>query len=161
MPSGTTKWSKCVLYSIVTYSLNTTQSFSDLQDLVPRHQVWTGLGFTNWPIQQKYFSNIKENTTQTKITFTLMPKGIKIDKQVDNLLSLNVSWSWALIVKLFVSWQIAVPFSQLYLRDVNFLRPRKYSLTSPYGHLYNTDTSLLRTVPLVPEMPKIIHSLPL
>ena len=37
----------------------------------------------------------------------------------------------------------------------------KYSLTSPYGHLYNTDTSLLRTVPLVPEIPKIIHSLPL
>ena len=31
----------------------------------------------------------------------------------------------------------------------------------PYGHLYNTDTSLLRTVHLVPEMPKIIHSLPL
>ena len=37
----------------------------------------------------------------------------------------------------------------------------KYSLTSPYGHLYNTDTSLLRTVWLVPEMPKIIHCLPL
>ena len=35
-----------------------------------------------------------------------------------------------------------------------------YSLTSPYGHLHNTDTSLLRTVRLVPEMPKIIHSLP-
>ena len=32
---------------------------------------------------------------------------------------------------------------------------------SPYGHLYNTDTSLLRRVRLVPEMPKIIHSLPL
>ena len=29
----------------------------------------------------------------------------------------------------------------------------------PYGHLYNTDTSLLRTVHLVPEMPQIIHSL--
>ena len=37
----------------------------------------------------------------------------------------------------------------------------KYSQTSRYGHLYNTDTSLLRTVPLVPEMPKIGHSLPL
>ena len=37
----------------------------------------------------------------------------------------------------------------------------KYSLTSPYAHLYNTDTSLLRTVRLVPEMPKIIFSLPL
>ena len=36
-----------------------------------------------------------------------------------------------------------------------------YSLTSPYGHPYNTDTSLLRTVCLVPEMPKIIHFLPL
>ena len=36
-----------------------------------------------------------------------------------------------------------------------------YSLNSPYGHLYNIDTSLLRTVHLVPEMPKIIHSLPL
>ena len=36
-----------------------------------------------------------------------------------------------------------------------------YSLTSPNGHLYNTDTSLLRTVRLVPEMPKLIHSLPL
>ena len=36
-----------------------------------------------------------------------------------------------------------------------------YSLTSPYGHLYNTDTSLLQTVRLVPEMPKILHSLPL
>ena len=29
-----------------------------------------------------------------------------------------------------------------------------YSGTSPYGHLYNTDTSLLRTVHLVPERPK-------
>ena len=29
-----------------------------------------------------------------------------------------------------------------------------YSLTSPYGHLYNTDTSLLRTVRLVPECQK-------
>ena len=38
---------------------------------------------------------------------------------------------------------------------------RRYSLISPYGHLYNTDTSLLRTVRLVLEMPKIIHSLPL
>ena len=36
-----------------------------------------------------------------------------------------------------------------------------YSLTSPYGHLCNTDTSLLRTVQLVPKMPKIIHSLAL
>ena len=36
-----------------------------------------------------------------------------------------------------------------------------YSRTSPYGHLYNTGTSLLRTVLLVPEMPKILHSLPL
>ena len=36
-----------------------------------------------------------------------------------------------------------------------------YSLTSPYGHFYNRDTSLIRTVRLVPEMPKTIHSLPL
>ena len=36
-----------------------------------------------------------------------------------------------------------------------------YCQTSPFGHLYNTDTSLLRTVRFVPEMPKIIHSLPL
>ena len=36
-----------------------------------------------------------------------------------------------------------------------------YSLTPPYRHLYNMDTSLLWTVCLVPEMPKIIHSLPL
>ena len=35
------------------------------------------------------------------------------------------------------------------------------SLTSPYRHLYNTDTSLSRTVRLVSEMLKIIHSLPL
>ena len=35
-----------------------------------------------------------------------------------------------------------------------------YSRTSRYGHLYNTNTSLLRTVRLVPEMPKILHSLP-
>ena len=34
MPSRIAKRSKCVLYSIVTYSLITTQSFSDLQDLV-------------------------------------------------------------------------------------------------------------------------------
>ena len=34
-------------------------------------------------------------------------------------------------------------------------------LSSKYGHLYNTDTSLLRTVSLVPERPKITHSLPL
>ena len=33
-----------------------------------------------------------------------------------------------------------------------------YSLTSSYGHLYNTDTSLLRTVRLVPGMPKIYVS---
>ena len=37
----------------------------------------------------------------------------------------------------------------------------KYSQTSRYGHLYNTDTSLLQIVPLVPEMPKMRHSLPL
>ena len=36
-----------------------------------------------------------------------------------------------------------------------------YSLTSPYGNLYNKNTSPLRTVRLVPEMSKIIHSLPL
>ena len=48
----------------------------------------------------------------------------------------------------------------------NFLLYRRrgymymYSLTSPYGHLYNTDTSLLWTVHLVPEMPKIIHPYP-
>ena len=29
-----------------------------------------------------------------------------------------------------------------------------YSLTSPYRHLYNTDTSLIQRVRLVPEMPK-------
>ena len=29
-----------------------------------------------------------------------------------------------------------------------------YSLTSPYRHLYDTDTSLLRRVRLVPEMQK-------
>ena len=34
-----------------------------------------------------------------------------------------------------------------------------YSQTSPHRHLYNMDSSLLRTVCLVPEMPKIIHSL--
>ena len=33
----------------------------------------------------------------------------------------------------------------------------RYSQTSRYGHLYNTDTSLLRTVRLVPEMPKISY----
>ena len=33
----------------------------------------------------------------------------------------------------------------------------KYSLTSPYGHLSITDSSSR----LVPEMPKIMHSLPL
>ena len=32
----------------------------------------------------------------------------------------------------------------------------RYSGTSPYGHLYNTDTSLLRTVDFVPERPKSI-----
>ena len=37
----------------------------------------------------------------------------------------------------------------------------KYSQTSPYGHLYNTDISLLWPVSLVPEMPNIRHSLPL
>ena len=48
----------------------------------------------------------------------------------------------------------------------NFLLYRRrgymymYSLTSPYGHLYNTDTSLSWTVHLVPEMPKIIHPYP-
>ena len=31
-----------------------------------------------------------------------------------------------------------------------------YNGTSPYGHLYNMDTSLLRTVHLVPEGPKSI-----
>ena len=36
-----------------------------------------------------------------------------------------------------------------------------YSLTCPNGHLYNTDTSLLWTVRLVSEMPKLMHSLPL
>jgi len=46
-------------------------------------------------------------------------------------------------------------------RETFLQSTRRYSLTSPYEHLYNTDTSLLRTVRLVPEMPKIIHSLPL
>ena len=54
------------------------------------------------------------------------------------------------------------PFTPLYItifnkKGTSFV----YSLTSPYGHLYNTDTSLLRTVRLVSEMPKIIHFLPL
>ena len=33
----------------------------------------------------------------------------------------------------------------------------RYSQTSRYRHLYKTDTSLLRTVCLVPEMPKISY----
>ena len=33
----------------------------------------------------------------------------------------------------------------------------RYSQTSRYGHLYNTGTSLLRAVRLVPEMPKISY----
>ena len=39
----------------------------------------------------------------------------------------------------------------------------KYSLTSPYGHLYNTDTSLYTNSSFgsPPEIAKIIHSLPL
>ena len=32
----------------------------------------------------------------------------------------------------------------------------KYSLTSPYGHLYNTHTSLLRTVRLVPDTSRLV-----
>ena len=36
-----------------------------------------------------------------------------------------------------------------------------HSLTSPYRHLHNMDTSLSRTVRLDREMPKIIHTLPL
>ena len=48
--------------------------------------------------------------------------------------------------------------------SVPFLAPvtkkALYSLTSPYRHLYDMDTSQ-RTVCLVPEMPKIIYSLPL
>ena len=32
-----------------------------------------------------------------------------------------------------------------------------YSLTCPYRYFHNMDTSLLRTVRLVTEMPKIIH----
>ena len=36
-----------------------------------------------------------------------------------------------------------------------------HSLTSPYRHLYNMDTSLSRTVRLDREMPKITHTLPL
>lgn len=36
-----------------------------------------------------------------------------------------------------------------------------YSLTSPYRHLYNTETSLSRTVRLVSEMLKTRLSLPL
>ena len=39
--------------------------------------------------------------------------------------------------------------------------PPYYSLTSPYGQIYNKDTSLLQTFCLIPEMPKIMHSLPL
>ena len=34
----------------------------------------------------------------------------------------------------------------------------RYSQTSRYGHLYNTDTSVIRTVRLVPEMPKISYT---
>ena len=34
----------------------------------------------------------------------------------------------------------------------------RYKQTSRYGHLYNTDTCLLRAVRLVPEMPKISYT---
>ena len=53
------------------------------------------------------------------------------------------------------SFRVIQMFSELLMRMVKpawFIS--QYSLTSPYGHLYNTDTSLLRTVRLVPEKPK-------
>ena len=43
------------------------------------------------------------------------------------------------------------------MRTSKSTRFSQYSLNSPYGHLYNMDTSLSRTVRLVPEMPKIIY----
>ena len=50
---------------------------------------------------------------------------------------------------------------QLEMRPLSFNMHWHYCPTSPYWHLYNTDTSLLWTVCLVPDRPKIIHSLPL
>ena len=49
----------------------------------------------------------------------------------------------------------------LILKKSNFFDTPFYSRTSPYGHLYNTDTSLLRTVSLVPKRPNSIQTLPL
>ena len=50
---------------------------------------------------------------------------------------------------------------QLEMRPLSFNMHWHYCPTSPYWHLYNMDTSLLWTVCLVPDRPKIIHSLPL
>lgn len=49
----------------------------------------------------------------------------------------------------------------MYWHQVEMFVSHGYSLTSPYRHLYNTDTSLSRIVRLVSEMLKIRHSLPL
>ena len=54
------------------------------------------------------------------------------------------------LVKRFVKLHWIKPVTFCYAEECSI----DYSLTSPYGHLYNTDTSLLRTVVLVPEIRK-------
>ena len=62
---------------------------------------------------------------------------------------------------LFIHWLIKTTDEHVPKPFFKVIRKSLYNLTSPYGHRYNMDTSLLRIVRLVPEMPKIIHSLPL
>ena len=62
---------------------------------------------------------------------------------------------------LFIHWLIKTADEHVPKPFFKVIRKSLYSLTSPYGHHRNTDTSLLRTDHLVPEMPKIIDSLPL
>ena len=62
---------------------------------------------------------------------------------------------------LLIHWLIKTTDEHVPKPFFKVIRKSLHSLTSPYGHHYNTDTSLLRIVRLVPEMPIIIHSLPL
>ena len=71
------------------------------------------------------------------------------------------AWDVKLKSTLQGTYQWRLRWSLLLLLLKQYQQLCHYSLTSPYGHLYNMDTSLLWTVCLIVEMPKIIHSLPL
>ena len=79
---------------------------------------------------------------------------IKTTKNVDQKLSLKV-YTWSFLTSIYISTSFSNSRHSLKAVVFMWLLQSNFSLQTP------TDNSLLRTVCLVPEMPKIIHSLTL